>query len=269
MLECIVNISEGRRELVIDAIASAGGPDLLDVHVDPDHNRAVLTMLGEDAPRAVAAEAVGRLDLRRHLGVHPRIGVIDVVPFVALEDSSLEDAMAARGRFAEWIANELGVPAFFYGAGRLSLPEIRRGAFITLHPDFGPGLAHPTAGAVAVGAREILVAYNIWLAERDVELARSIASQLRGPSVRALALEVGNAVQVSMNLIEPLAVSPQSVYEFVASKAPVARAELVGLLPKGVLDLIDPALWEILDLGPDRTIESRQAQRSSRSRRTI
>ena len=118
MLECVVNISEGRDVPAIAAIARAAGPGLLDVHTDPDHHRSVLTLVGEDAPRAVTREAVARLDLRRHQGAHPRIGVVDVVPFVALAGSSAADALAARDRFAGWAAGELGLPCFRYGPER-------------------------------------------------------------------------------------------------------------------------------------------------------
>ena len=118
MLECVVNVSEGRDRGVVDAIASAGRACLLDVHADPHHNRAVLTLAGpgvEDAARAVATEAVRRIDLRLHVGVHPRLGAVDVVPFVPLAGSSMDDAIAARDRFAAWAGDELGVPCFLYG----------------------------------------------------------------------------------------------------------------------------------------------------------
>lgn len=257
MLECIVNISEGRRRNVIDSIASAAGNDLLDIHTDGDHNRCVLTLIGEEAPRAVAMEAVGRLDLRRHLGVHPRIGVIDVVPFVPLEGSTLQNALDARTLFARWIADELSVPAFLYGIGCPTLPEIRRNAYGSFRPDFGPMLPHPTAGAVAVGARHPLVAYNVWLAEPQLDLARAIVSELRGPSIRALALQVGDSVQVSMNLVDPMVVGPDEAYDRIAARTRIARAELVGLVPKALVERVSPERWNELDLDLDRTIEAR------------
>lgn len=260
MLECVVNISEGRRAHLVDSIARAAGPDLLDVHTDAHHNRSVLTMLGEDAPRAVARRAVDLLDLRRHTGAHPRIGVIDVVPFVALDGSSHADARAARDRFAKWADLELDVPVFVYDEGGPTLPEVRRTAFVTLRPTLGALQPHPTAGAIAVGARDVLVAYNLWLANPDMALARSIASDLRGPSVRALAMRIGDAVQVSMNLIDPLVVGPAAVHDFVASQTPITRAELVGLVPRAVLDAVDPSRWAELDLGPHRTIEMRATE---------
>ena len=255
MLECVVNVSEGRDPTVIDALRAAAGPAVLDVHTDPDHNRTVLTLVGEDAPRALTRAAVDRIDLRRHVGVHPRIGVVDVVPFVPLDGATLADAVAARDRFCRWAGEELGLPCFCYGPER-SLPDVRRGAFGELAPDCGPQRPHPSAGGCAVGARPVLVAYNVWLAEPDVALARRIATSLREPSVRALGLDVGGRAQVSMNLVDPAAVGPAAVVDRIAAQAPVAGCELVGLVPRSVLDTIDQGRWEALDLSADRTIEA-------------
>jgi glutamate formiminotransferase len=259
MLECVVNISEGRRPEVIDAIAAAAGPAVLDVHRDPDHHRAVLTLAGEPAARAVATAAVAGLDLRAHTGAHPRIGVVDVVPFVALGATAPAEARAARDRFARWAGEALGVPCFLYGPER-TLPDVRRQAWRDLAPDHGPAAPHVSAGAMAVGVRPPLVAYNLWLAEPDLALARHLAASLRGPAVRALGLAVGDHVQVSMNLIDPVAVGPDAVYDRVAAVAHVARAELVGLVPAAVLGGIDERRWEQLDLAPERTIEGRAAR---------
>ncbi len=256
MLECVVNISEGRDRAAIERIGRAAGPELLDVHTDPDHHRSVLTLAGPAAARAVGAATVLTLDLRSHQGAHPRIGVLDVVPFVPLGPTTMDEALDARDAFAEWLARELAVPCFLYGPER-SLPEVRRGAFTALAPDVGPSTPHPTAGACAVGARPILVAYNVWLAEPDVGVARRIARAVRGPAVRALGLDVGGEAQVSMNLVEPLVVGPAEAYDRVAAMAPVARGELVGLLPDAVLRAVDPARWRELDLDQDRTIEAR------------
>ena len=259
----MVNVSEGRRPDVVAALATAAGDDLLDVHTDADHHRSVLTLVGEAAPRAVAAVAVERIDLRDHQGVHPRLGAVDVVPFAPLGQATLEEAVAARDCFVTWLADELGVPAFAYGARRSPLPAVRRQAFRDLAPDAGPPQPHPTAGATAVGARPVLVAYNLWLAEpADLPLARSLARSLRGPAVRALGLPVGDAVQVSLNLVDPLAVGPDTVYDAVAAEAPIARAELVGLAPRSVLDSIDPQRWPELDLDHERTIEARLSRRN-------
>ncbi|HEX9991540.1 MAG TPA: hypothetical protein VGB14_01295 [Acidimicrobiales bacterium] len=258
MLECVVNVSEGRSPDVLAALAGAAGPHLLDLHADPDHHRAVLTLVGEDAPRAVAREAVARIDLRGHAGAHPRIGAVDVVPFVPLGATPLADAVAARDRFAAWAAAALALPCFLYGPER-SLPEVRRSAFAGLAPDTGPPRPHPTAGAAAVGARPVLVAYNLWLAEPDLAAARRLARALRGPAVRALGLAVGAHVQVSTNLVDPATVGPADVYDRVAAEVAVARAELVGLVPRAVLDAVPRRRWAALDLAEDRTVEARLA----------
>jgi glutamate formiminotransferase/glutamate formiminotransferase/formiminotetrahydrofolate cyclodeaminase len=260
MLECVVNVSEGARRDVLTDLAGAAGRDLLDLHADPDHNRAVLTLVGASAPRRVADEAVARLDLRRHRGAHPRFGVVDVVPFVPLTGSTMADAVAARDSFAVWIGGELGIPAFVYGPER-SLPEVRRRAFAELAPTAGPAAPHPTAGAVAVGARPPLVAWNLWLADLDLARAREVAAAVRGPDLRALGLAVGSRVQVSMNLVAPDRLGPAEAWDLVAARVDVAGSELVGLVPAAVLDRTDPARWAQLDLAPDRTIEARLAAR--------
>lgn len=256
MLECVVNVSEGRDADVLAALADAAGDDLLDVHADPHHHRSVLTLVGEDAPRRVARVAVDRIDLRDHRGVHPRLGAVDVVPFVPLGAAPVDDAVAARERYLRWSADELGVPAFRYGPER-SLPELRRRAFVELAPDAGGPQPHRTAGATAVGARPVLVAYNVWLAEADVALARRIAAEVRGPAVRALGLPVGDRVQVSMNLVAPAEVGPAAAFDAVARRSPVAGAELVGLVPAAVLGATPRHRWAELDLADDRTIEAR------------
>lgn len=260
VLQCVVNISEGCDSDVIAAVAAAAGPDLLDVHTDPHHHRSVLTLLGEDAPRAVTTAAIEAIDLRTHQGVHPRIGAVDVVPFVPLDGSTFDDALAARDRFCRWAADELSLPCFVYGPER-TLPDIRRRAFIDFVPDTGPHQPHPTAGAAAVGARPLLVAYNVWLAEPDLAQARSVAAQIRSPQVRTLGLAVGDRVQVSMNLVEPLTVGPAAATDAVAALVTVAGCELVGLVPEAVLQAIPSSRWDELDLAEDRTIEARRRLR--------
>ena len=260
VLTCPLNVSEGRDGPVLDSIVAAAGGDLLDLHVDPHHHRSVLTLVGEEAPRRVAAAAVEAVDLRRHVGVHPRLGAVDVVPFVEL-GGELEAAEAAADRYGDWSGRRLGVPVFRYGRGGPDLPAVRRGAFRTLRPAAGPGLAHPTAGATAVGARLPLVAYNLWLAVPDVGLARAVARAIRGPAVRALGLVVGNRVQVSMNLLDPLSFGPAAAHEAVAARAPVAGAELVGLVPAAVLSAVPEERWAQLDLDAARTVEARLARR--------
>jgi glutamate formiminotransferase len=221
----------------------------------------VLTTVGEEAARRIARVAVERIDLNHHDGVHPRLGAVDVVPFVALEGSTELDAELARDDFAEWAGEELDLPVFAYGGDGPTLPEVRRRAFKDLVPVAGPSRPHPTAGAVAVGVRPPLVAYNLWLAEPDVAVARRVAAEVRDDAVRALGLAVGDRVQVSLNLVEPERVGPADAYDRVAAKVPLAGAELVGLLPQAVLDAVAPDRWAELDLAEDRTIEARLAAR--------
>jgi len=265
-----MNISEGRDLAVVGLLADACGPCLLDVHSDGDHNRSVFSLAGEQArvevaARDLAAAAVGMLDLAHHSGVHPRLGVVDVVPWVALEGWPLRDvapslarqcAGAARDRFAQWAASALGLPVFLYGPER-TLPEVRSSAWRALTPDLGPNRPHPTAGAVTVGWRPLMMAYNLWLAGPDMARARAIAKAVRSPSVRALAFSVAGQAQVSCNLTDPVAFGPNAIWDQVAAMGPVARAELVGLVPQAVLELVPEDLWAQLDLAPERTIEAR------------
>lgn len=266
MLACVVNISEGRDGDILEAVAAAAGYSLLDLHRDPHHNRSVLTLAGPavvTAARSVVTEAVHRIDLATHVGVHPRLGAVDVVPFVPLGQSSMADAVEARDRFAHWASEQLGLACFLYGPSSAfsparSLPELRRLAFNPLIPDVGPSTANSSSGALCVGARPPLVAYNVWLdASASLGLARDVARTIRSPMVRTLGLNVGGRSQVSMNLIEPTIIGPAYVYDAVALVAPVSGAELVGLIPAAALAAIPESRWTELDVGPNRTIESR------------
>ena len=256
MLECVLNISEGRDEAILAALVAAAGDALLDLHCDPHHHRSVLTLVGTDAVRSVAEVAVERIDLRDHVGVHPRIGVVDVVPFVALQGSTPTNALAARDAYAHWSASDLGVGCYLYGPER-TLPDLRRAARAGADPDVPARQPHPGGGATAAGQRDVLVAYNVWLAEPDLAQARAIAAEIRRPGLRTLGLMVGDRAQVSMNLVEPDRVGPVSAYDAVAERAGVAGAELVGLLPRSVLAAVPPARWAELDLAEERTIEAR------------
>jgi glutamate formiminotransferase len=258
----VINVSEGRRTDVVEAVAAAARPCLLDVHTDAHHHRSVLTLAGDpssvlEAARRVAAETVRTVDLRTHTGAHPRLGAVDVVPFVPLVDATMADALAARDGFAAWAGTALQVPCFLYGPER-TLPEVRKSAFAPLVPDTGPAAAHPAAGAICVGARPVLVAFNVWLAPgAGVDTARRIAAAVRRPEVRALGLDVGGRAQVSMNLVEPLRFGPAEAYDAVAALAGVDRAELVGLVPSAVLEAVPTRRWAELDLSASRTIEAR------------
>jgi glutamate formiminotransferase/glutamate formiminotransferase/formiminotetrahydrofolate cyclodeaminase len=191
----------------------------------------------------VATATVAAVDITTHDGVHPYRGALDVVPFVPWTDATLDDAVAARDRFAAWATDELGIACLLYGPER-TLPELRSSAPL---------------GTTAVGARPVLVAYNLWLAPgHDEATARAIAAALRRPgTVRMLGFDVGGRAQVSCNLIDPLSYGPADAFDAVVARAEVERAELVGLLPAAVLAGVPTDRWERLDLGESRTIEAR------------
>ena len=289
-VECVVNISEGRDLDVIATVAAGARSALIDVHTDAEHNRSVLTLAGalgavEQAAREVAVATVSLVDVTHHAGAHPRLGSLDVVPFVALPapgsteppDRSLRSVLEARNRFARWAADELGLPCFLYGPER-SLPDVRRTAFATLPPSTGPATPHLTAGATAVGVRPILIAYNVWIEAPPggdagarkataVDVARAVATRVRGPGVRSLGLPVGPGAQVSLNLVDAAVAPPDLVYDRVAGAVEalgctVQRAELVGLCPLGVVEAVPRHRWAELDLSEDRTIETRLAAAS-------
>jgi glutamate formiminotransferase / 5-formyltetrahydrofolate cyclo-ligase len=278
LLECVVNVSEGRNEAVLGELAAAAGTALLDRHRDPDHNRTVFTLAGParlvaESSRALARATLSLLDLRSHQGAHPRLGVLDVVPFVPYEPGragpeDLTAAVAARDAFASWLGTQMGVPSFLYGplpGGRArTLPDIRRLAFGPapdgVHPDAGPAQADARHGATAVGARRVLVAYNVWVS--SVGVARQVAPLVRGPFVRALGLAVGSRAQVSCNLIDPGAYGPARLYDAVAALAGergggVEGGELVGLVPEVVLAAVPSDRRAELGVSEEATVESR------------
>lgn len=280
MLECVVNVSEGRNPDVVAALSAAAGTHLLDIHSDSGHNRSVFTLAAREIPaleasaRDLARAVVERVDLHHHDGAHPRFGALDVVPFVPITPGGMGEAVGARDRFARWAGTELGLPCFLYGPGgggevpgdsendgAPDLPTVRREAFGRRRPDTGPDRPHPTAGACAVGARPLMLAWNLWLVDRDRAAASRVAAALRGPGVRALAFELPSGLQLSFNLVDPLRVGPATVLDAaVAAGARVARAELVGLAPVAVLELTERRRWTELDLDPSRTIEARLAE---------
>ncbi len=244
--------------------------DMLDRHSDCDHHRSVFTLAGETAVRDLTRACVERLDIAEHQGAHPRLGVVDVVPFVPLAGSTMGDARRARDDYARWVSSTFEIPVFVYGpadSNERQLPDIRRSAFRGLAPDFGPSSPHPTAGAICVGMRDVLVAYNVWLND-DVsfDVARAIARDVRGDGVRTLALRVGSRVQISTNLVEPRRVGPMEAFDRIRTSAEIhgARAthgELVGLLPAEVLERIPAPRWSELDVDESRTIEVRLESR--------
>jgi glutamate formiminotransferase len=274
LIECVVNLSEGRDLGILSALDAAAGPLLRDRHSDPDHHRSVYTLVGPaegvaSGARSLATATVQLVDITSHVGAHPRLGALDVVPFVPYEPeqpapSDLGEVTPLRDDFARWLATEHGVPAFVYGpladGGARSLPEVRRRAFAELRPDAGPDAPHPTAGACAVGARRVLVAYNVWVS--SLAVAQEVAPRVRGEAVRALALKVGHRAQVSVNLVDPDVYGPELLYDTVAELAAQAGgralgAELVGLIPQAVLERIPADRWPELDLATERTVEAR------------
>ena len=274
ILECVANVSEGRDDALLAQLAASAGDALLDLHRDPDHHRAVFTLAGPPelvarATRSLAAAVVARLDLRAHAGAHPRLGVLDVVPFVPYRpggppEHDLASAMEEREGFARWLGDELGVPSFLYGplggGAHRTLPEIRRNAFAALAPDFGPAIPDPRTGACAVGARGVLVAFNVWVS--SAEVARTVAPLVRRPGLRALGLAVGERAQVSCNLVEPDVLGPAQAYDLIGRLVrehggTVEGAQLVGLLPEAVLAAVPRARWPVLGLSASATVEAR------------
>lgn len=271
LVECVPNFSEGRRADVIDAIAESirSAPvALLDVSSDPDHNRTVITFAGEpervaDAMLGAARVAVERIDLDQHAGVHPRIGAVDVIPFIPLRDISLTECATLARTFGRRLATALDLPVYLYEAaalhpGRVNLADVRNIGYEALKsvigtreraPDFGPARL-TSAGAVAVGARGPLIAFNAYLNTDDVTVAQAIALAIRAsggglPYLKALGLLVGGRAQVSMNVID---YRQTSLFEIMAALraeaekhgAAVTHTELVGLIPQAAL--IDYAL---------------------------
>jgi len=257
------NVSEGRDRDAVDAIARAlGRARLLDVHSDPDHGRSAFTVAsrqGELAEILVGGAAVTleRVDLRNHRGLHPHVGAVDVVPVVYLDEADRGAACAEALTAAGLIGDRLEVPVFLYGQlatdpRRRERAELREGgperlaarvAARELTPDFGPARLDPSSGATLVTARPPLVAFNVDLASDDVDLARRIAADLREsaggpPGLRAIGLPLPgrSCAQVSFNVHDPLATPLGEVAAAVAARAPVARAELVGLAPRAALD---------------------------------
>lgn len=267
IVECVPNFSEGRRKKVVGEITGeikkVKGVKLLDVESDVDHNRSVVTFIGE--PKAVAEAAFRAakkasklIDLNSHKGEHPRIGATDVIPFIPVSNVTMEDCIELARKVGKRIATELKIPVYLYEAAALrpecvNLADIRKGEYEGLKkeigvnparkPDYGPAKLHPTAGATVVGAREPLIAFNINLGTDDIEIAKSIAKTVRFSSgglkcVKARGFEIKKRgiVQVSMNLTNYKETSIFSVYELVKSEAyrygiPIVGCEIIGLVP--------------------------------------
>ena len=280
MLECVPNLAAGRDQAALAVLADACGATLLDLHTDRDHHRSVFTLAGPGPADAavvmteLARVAAARVSIVGHQGAHPRLGVLDVVPFVSLDEPA-EQAKAAAQAFGRWLAATFEVPVFFYGAAdpdARTLPAVRAEAFSARSPDVGPGGPHPRLGASAVGARPPLVAVNCWLDRDDVTLARTLARSVRArdgglPGVRALGLPLvsrGQA-QVSMNVTDLAATGVEAACTAVragaeAAGAQVERVEWVGLLPDAEVARCSPTFRAWSGLDHSLTVEARLAE---------
>jgi len=270
LIECVPNFSEGRSRDVIDAIvaeARARNVKVLDIESDADHNRSVLTFVGDpeavkEAALAVSAKAIELIDLNKHQGQHPRMGAVDVIPFIPISDVTMADCIQLTKDFANEYASRFNVPVFLYEEAatrpdRRNLADVRKGEFEGLRveigknpektPDFGPNAIHPTAGATAIGARQILIAYNVNLATNKLDVAKKIAKQVRGKdgglaAVKALGFELKDRgiVQVSMNMVDYKASQLFKAFELIRTLAEsygvqVLESEVVGLVPMEAL----------------------------------
>ena len=293
LVECVPNFSEGRKtetvERLVKAIASVETACVLDTHVDPDHNRSVITFVAapvmavEASIRAVAL-AADMIDMRQHTGQHPRLGATDVLPFVPLRGVTLDDCAALAHQAGERIARELSIPVYFYEraamrSDRVNLEDVRRGGLELLRqqiavepsraPDVGPSTTHPTAGAIAVGARPFLIAFNVNLLTRDLSIARQVARSVRArhgglPYVKALGFELSSRglVQVSMNLVSYEHTGMTNAYEAVRNEADklgvqIAATEIVGLVPENALDRTAEYFQKLENFSEDKVLENR------------
>lgn len=296
LIESIPNFSEGRDPAVIeklkDALVSVRGVALLDEHRDEDHHRCVLTVAGsvesiEEAVFSLVAKAAELIDLKNHAGQHPRLGACDVLPFVPLSGSTMEQCVQLAHRVGSRIGRDLRIPVFLYEEAsersfRNRLEQIRKGGPESLvrrmgtdrawAPDFGPAKPHPTAGVIVVGARSPLIAFNVLLQSQDVSLARDIARTIRAsngglPAVKAIGLELKNrgCIQVSMNLINyhqtPVHLAFEAVKQAAALKGvAVLKSELVGLIPQEALAQTEGHDLQVDALTPAQTLEHRLGQ---------
>ncbi|MEJ5366843.1 MAG: glutamate formimidoyltransferase [Bryobacteraceae bacterium] len=296
LVECVPNFSEGREEGVVQAIASAiaatPGAVILDTEMDADHHRSVITFVAPpevvvEAALAGAAAAVERIDLNRHKGAHPRIGALDVLPFVPLAGVTMEDCVRLAEKAAAELWKRLRIPCYLYEAAarrpeRVQLENIRRGQFEALReeigtnperaPDVGEAVLHPTAGATAVGARKFLIAYNVNLRTPDVEIAKRIAKAVRFSSggfrhVKAMgvALESRGMAQVSMNLTDFESTPVHRVFEAVKREAArygvsVAGSEIVGLIPRKAVEMTADYYLQVENFDPSQVLENRLEQ---------
>jgi glutamate formiminotransferase len=292
IIECVPNVSEGRQlgvvAGIVDAVRRVPGARLLDFSSDASHNRSVITMAGDAAPLEAAVlalfqAAIAAIDLRAHTGEHPRLGAVDVVPFVPIEGVTMEQCVALAKDTARAVAERFGVPVYLYEEAssnplRKNLEDIRRGEFEGLAgkmasegwtPDYGPSSPHPTAGATVIGARMPLIAYNINLATDRIEVAKKIAAAVRFSSggfryVKAMGVTLADRgiVQVSMNLTNYEKTPIDRVFEAVKREAErygvaVVESEIVGLVPSAALVAAAESSLQLAAFRPDQVLETR------------
>ena len=302
LIECVPNFSEGRDRLKLERIAAAirsvSGVHLLDLHMDPDHNRSVITFVGpppsvEQAAVRAVGEAAALIDLNRHQGEHPRIGAADVVPMVPLEGVTLSDCVPIAHRVGAEIWRQFQIPVYFYEAAALrpdrrNLESIRRGGYERLRdlvatdpsrrPDVGEPHLHPTAGATAVGARKLLIAFNINLNTNDFKTARTIARAVRASggglvALKAIGVLLGSRTlggspgqaQVAMNLTDWEQTSIAQAFRAVEREASrlgvtIESSELVGLAPARAMEGTTPESLRLRGFGPEKILERRLAE---------
>ena len=294
LVECVPNFSEGRKVETVERLArtieSVEGAVVLDLHVDADHNRSVITFVAEAEVVVEAALRACRLaseliDLRQHAGQHPRLGALDVLPFIPVRDVTIDECVGLAHEAGERIARELQLPVYFYERAarrpeRVNLEDVRRGGFEVLReeiakaelqrgPDVGPSVVHQSAGAVAVGARPLLIAYNVNLQTDDIAIARKIARAVRGRDgglryLKALGfeLETRGLVQVSMNLVDFEKTSLHHAFAAVKREAErhgvsIAGSEIVGLVPQAAIDRAAEYFLQIENFAPGLVLENR------------
>ncbi len=292
VVQCVPNISEGRRPEVVEAVVNEvrqiPGVALLDYSSDTDHNRTVITFIGEMKPVKEAAfrltkKAVELINMEQHTGGHPRIGAVDVIPFIPIKEVEMEDCVNAAKEVAERINTELQVPTYLYGEAaqhpeRHNLSNIRKGQYEALkmeigneerHPDFGQPVIHPSAGATVVGARMPLIAFNVnlatdqkWIADKIARAVRESSGGYKNVKGMGLLLEERNQVQVSMNLENYIKTPIYRVFETIKREAArygvsVVGSEVIGLVPQQAL--IDVAEWylQVEEFNSEQVLENR------------
>ena len=291
IIECVPNFSEGRRSSVINKIANSAkkvaGVKVLDVEWDKSHNRSLVTIVGVPADVLKAAfemvkTATKLIDMRVHKGEHPRIGATDVVPFIPISGVTLKECVLLSNKLAKRVAEELKIPVYMYEASakrkdRVNLADVRKGEYEQLRteietnpirkPDYGQPRMHPTAGAVVIGARRYLIAYNVNLDTKDVEIAKKIAGKVREkggglPCVKALGFKVGGHAQVSMNLIDFEKTNFDEAYRAIEAEAKklkvkIRNSEIYGMIPQEALTRAAKNSFKLDGFKSDQILEKR------------